>query len=192
MIALSTLAAQDTTAYDFTTVVQPGMKIGDFTFTDDTIIENIALNDQGEVAFIANWVYDQSGAIMRAVFTPQRMVAREGDIIEGRYIDALFGRELVINEAGNVGYEAAFIDTSAPWVVQCGVFIGGDHFALTTNRYLLRRKKDSDGKSIPPKPSDHRDSQREIPSVVNHHGDVLVFLHLEHGFAVLLGTRRGN
>jgi hypothetical protein len=108
-LAVTGAGAQSTTsAFDFRALVKPGTIIGGHVFTLESTIGNAVLNDSGEAAFVASEPWPQSPA----VFTPRRMVARQGDLVDGRYIvllpaDAI----LAINNAGQVAYEAWFADT---------------------------------------------------------------------------------
>jgi hypothetical protein len=112
-LALPTVvkAQQPSTRYAFRTVAQPGTIISGRTFTRETIIGSAALNDSGEVAFVATEPSPQPIAVF-TVFTSRRIVAREGDVIGGKHIllipsDAI----LAINSAGQVAYEAWYADT---------------------------------------------------------------------------------
>lgn len=92
-------AQQPSTRYAFHTVAQPGTIIGGRTFTRETVIGSAALNDAAEVAFVAKAPSPQPVT----VFTSRRIVAKEGDVIGGKYIvlipaDAI----LAINNAGQV------------------------------------------------------------------------------------------
>ena len=122
-------AQQPSTRYEFHTVAQPGTIIGGRTFTRETVIGSAALNDAGEAAFIAKAPSPQPVA----VFTSRRIVAKEGDVIGGKYIvlippDAI----LAINNAGQVAYEAWYADTweraSAMDYSGRGIFVD-DHLA---------------------------------------------------------------
>jgi hypothetical protein len=104
-------AQQPSTRYVFRTVAQPGTIIGGRTFTRETVIGSAALNDSGEVAFVASESTSRPNTVF-TVFTSRRIVAREGDVIGGKYIllippDAI----LAINNAGQVAYEAWYADT---------------------------------------------------------------------------------
>jgi hypothetical protein len=104
-------ARQPSTRFAFRTVAQPGTIIGGRTFTRETVIGSAALNDAAEVAFVASEPSPLPIAVF-AVFTSRRIVAREGDVIGGKYIllippDAI----LAINNAGQVAYEAWYADT---------------------------------------------------------------------------------
>jgi hypothetical protein len=101
-------AQQPTTPYVFRSVVQPGTVIGARTFTPQTIVGNAVLNDAGEIAFVAS----ESGASSGAVFTSHRIVARQGDVIDGRIIVLLpIEAILAINNANQVAYEAWYADS---------------------------------------------------------------------------------
>src|ERR1017187_10468944 len=117
---------------DFRAVVQPGMTIGSHTFTPDTTIDAAALNDAGEVAFVAHWT--DAGTDHAAVFTSTRIVASEGDVIDGKFIAFLPNNAPVaINSSGQIAYEAGYADSEADaragfWHV--GIFVA-QHLAFT-------------------------------------------------------------
>jgi hypothetical protein len=101
-------AQQPSTRYLFRSVVQPGAVIGTRTFTAQTTIGSAVLNDAGEVAFVAA----EPGASSGAVFTSHRIVARQGDVIDGRIIVLLpMEAVLAINNANQVAYEAWYADS---------------------------------------------------------------------------------
>jgi len=92
--------------------------MGDHTFEPDAVVDGTAINDAGEVAFVAHW---QDGSVERAaVFTSKRIVASEGELIGGKAITGISAACLTINNAGQVAYEATFTDTSGS---QTGVFV---------------------------------------------------------------------
>jgi hypothetical protein len=101
-------AQQPSNPYVFRNVVQPGTVIGARTFTAQTAIGSAALNDAGEVAFVAG----ETGTASGAVFTSHRIVARQGDVIDGRIIVLLpMEAILAINNANQVAYEAWYADS---------------------------------------------------------------------------------
>lgn len=116
--------AQTTTtpAYDFRAVVQTGTVIGGHTFTLATRIGGAALNDAGEVAFIASG----TGPSPDAVFTSRHIVASQGDVIDGKTIVQIFSTDagIAINEAGQVAWEGWYTGSNGkgPW--GRGIFVG--------------------------------------------------------------------
>ena len=91
--------------------MQPGTIIGGRTFTRETIIGSAALNDSAEVAFVASEPSPQPIAVF-TVFSSRRIVAREGDVVGGKYILLIPANAiLAINNAGQVAYEAWYADT---------------------------------------------------------------------------------
>jgi len=117
-------------AFDFRSVVEPGMTIDGHTFTPDTIFGSVALNDQGDFAFIAHW---NSPTEQEALFTARGIVARTGDVIDGHYINAIpLDAKIAINNLGQVAFEANFSeqppDSSFRSVVR-GVFLD-NHLVL--------------------------------------------------------------
>lgn len=138
-LLLSTAAwsQQPSSVYEFRVLVQPGMTIGGHTFTPDTIIDSVALNDNGETAFVVHW-RNRDGQTSAAVFTPERLVAHESESTGGNFIVVIpaDGR-LAINAAGQVAFEAIYgeePDLAEGWD---GIFVDG-HLAL-------RRSQDSEG-----------------------------------------------
>jgi hypothetical protein len=104
-------------AYRFETLI-PGTPMGDNTFDPDAVVDGTAINDAGEVAFVAHWL---DGSVERAaVFTTKRIVASEGELIGGKAISGISAACLTINSAGQVAYEATFTDLSGS---QTGVFV---------------------------------------------------------------------
>jgi hypothetical protein len=98
-------AQQPGPRYVFLTVAQPGTVIAGRTFTGETIIGSAAINDNGEAVFVA------SGPGLPAVFTLHRIVARQGDIIDGKFITLLApDARIAINNAGQVAWEAWYAD----------------------------------------------------------------------------------
>ena len=129
-LALSPAANAQQPRYAFRAVAQPGTIIAGRTFTRETVIGSAALSDAGDVAFVAK---EPSPRPIVAVFTSRRIVAKEGDVIGGKYIvlippDAI----LAINNAGQVAYEAWYADSwqraSAMDYSGRGIFVD-DHLA---------------------------------------------------------------
>jgi hypothetical protein len=119
----STGARAQTIAFDFRAVVQPGTVIGGHTFTQATTLGNVALNDAGEIAFVAS----EPGQ-PPAVFTSRRIVARAGDVIGGKAIVLLpLSAILAINNAGQVAFVASYADPKA--ASGRGIFVD-DHLVL--------------------------------------------------------------
>ena len=107
-LAPAVKAQQAATAYVFRSVAQPGTIIGGRTFTDQTTISSAVLNDLGEAAFVVTEIGPQPNAVL----TSRRIVARQGDLIDGKYISLLRAdAAIAINNAGQVAYEAWFADT---------------------------------------------------------------------------------
>lgn len=84
-------------------IVEPGTTIAGHTFTPETTIDAVAFSDAGQAAFLARW---KSGDEKRAaVFTTDRIVAKEGDTIDGQYIGAIRS-SIAINAPGQVAFGA--------------------------------------------------------------------------------------
>jgi hypothetical protein len=94
-------------ALTLTPVLAPGMTIGGHSFTQDTAVGSAVINDGGEVAFIARWTENQRER--GGVFTLHRIVAMEGDVLDGEGITLIdVGAPLAINAGGQVGFAAFF------------------------------------------------------------------------------------
>jgi hypothetical protein len=121
-------AGQLPSGYDLRVAVHSGMAIGYRAFTPNTTVSAIAVNDVGEVAFVA----DFGDSTSPAVFTSRRTVARLGDLIEGRYIVAIpYDSVVAINNVGQVGFQAWFSDTPEPGRPSgLGIFVES-HLATT-------------------------------------------------------------
>jgi hypothetical protein len=125
--ALASIAANAQT-FNLRTVLRPGTTIGGHAFADDTTIDTTALNDRGDVAFVASWF--EGNQKRTAVFTSSRIVAREGDVIDGKILERIIGTTLAINNRGQVAFEAFYADNPTPQAQKgMGAFIDG-HFAM--------------------------------------------------------------
>ena len=110
LFTLMALKAQPpTSAYNLRLVAEPGTTIGGQTLTEYTTIYRAALNDAGEIVFSAYLGDGNDGA---AIFTSHRLVAKEGDVIDGKIIVTIpWDTGIAINNAGQVAYEAWYADT---------------------------------------------------------------------------------
>lgn len=135
LISTAARSQQPSSAYDYRVVVQPGMTIDGHRFTPDTVISNVALNDSGQTAFIAQW---RDGAGNVGVFSSTHLVADEYNGILGiDSIDFPSDGRLAINAAGQVAFEAIYSqkpDISEKWD---GIFVDG--------QLALRRSLDAVG-----------------------------------------------
>lgn len=133
LVALTLNAQPSTPAYDFQAIVQPGMTIGGHTFTPQTTIDAVALNDAGEVAFLAHW-NDAGSNGHAAVFASQKIVAAEGSTIDGKYVWLLPpDSHIAINASGQIAYEAMYSDSredAMATIGRAGIFVD-NHLALT-------------------------------------------------------------
>lgn len=110
LLALSALKAQaPPSAFTFRPLVQPGMTIGNHTFTGDTEIDGVALNDSGEIAFIARWSDPGSGQEHSAVFTSRRLIAQDRETVDGKALTTIVKDSVAINNAGQCAYEADYV-----------------------------------------------------------------------------------
>jgi hypothetical protein len=131
LASLTLNAQQPTSNLTFRAVLLPGMSIGGATFTSETTLRGVALNDAGEIVFVA-WVTEPY--VGNAIFTSQRAVARAGDVIDGKHI-ALIANDaaVAINASGQVAYEAWYGDTTdiaRGGFPSLGIFVD-KHLALT-------------------------------------------------------------
>jgi hypothetical protein len=111
-------------AYRFTALLIPGMTIGGHSFTPDTVIDSAtSFNDAGDAAFIATWSDRGSGKVQRAVFTAQRLIATEGDAVDGKTLVRINTASLTLNNAGAVAFEAIYSDAATLANSKTGVFI---------------------------------------------------------------------
>jgi hypothetical protein len=117
---LALKAQQPTPTHSFRPVVQPGTTIADHSFTEDAI-EDVVLNDSGEVGFVARWT--DSDDNRSAVYTSHRLVARDGETVGGKTLTAIVG-SIAINSTGRVAYEAEWNDPAA--ATARGVFLERD------------------------------------------------------------------
>jgi hypothetical protein len=89
-------------------VVTPGTTIGGHTFTSATVIGNAVMSD-AEITFIANWA--EGDRVRSGVFTTHRLVAADGDIVDGHVIREIDpGAHLAINHAAQVAFSAVLQD----------------------------------------------------------------------------------
>ncbi len=93
-------------AFEFRTVAQPGTLIAGYTLTPNTTVHATALNDSGELVFIARSI-DQG-----AVLTSHRLVAKKGDTVGGKYLMQISASCVAINNAGNVAFGAWYGDNA--------------------------------------------------------------------------------
>jgi hypothetical protein len=108
----ATKAQQPTTAFNVRALVRPGMSIGGHLFSEDAAIENTAINDRGDIAFVASLI--ESNQKRTFVFSSSRKVAGDGDVIDGKVIDRIVGTTVAINNVGQTAYEAFYKDNAAP------------------------------------------------------------------------------
>jgi hypothetical protein len=125
ILALTVLASASAQpiAFEFRAVVQPGSTIAGHRFTEDTAIAEAAINDADEVAFIATFAEDDGPHT--AVFTSQRIVAMQDDVIDGKYIASFPPHGgVAINRGGQVAFEAVYTETQdARGLGEIGIFV---------------------------------------------------------------------
>jgi hypothetical protein len=156
-------ASAQQTAYDFKTVLRPESQIGGSNFKGATI-GSAAINDEGEVAFIAHW-NDRYSAAQNFVFTLRRLVAKEGDLLAyGKIASiALYGH-LAISPHGIVAFEATegaatdmdiFVERQA--LVEASAAAGKDLFLNERDEPVISpRKTDSKEGPFAMLPANHR------------------------------------
>jgi hypothetical protein len=122
-------AGQLPSGFDLRVAAHSGMAIGNRAFNPSTTAVSVALNDVGEIAFVA----DFGDGTSPAVFTSRRTVARQGDVIEGRYIVAVpYDSVVAINNVGQVAFQAWYTDTPEPGRQPSGIGIFVEnHLAAT-------------------------------------------------------------
>jgi hypothetical protein len=115
--------------FEFRVAVHSGMAVGHRGFTPNTTVSAIAVNDVGEVAFLA----DFGDGTPPAVFTSRRTVARQGDVFEGRYVVAIpYDSVVAINNVGQVAFQAWYTDTPEPGRQPPGLGIFVENHLATT------------------------------------------------------------
>lgn len=120
-VCASALTAQPA-PFQFRSAVEPGSTIAGHRFTDLTSIGSVALNDEGEFAFMATFLDGEDPRTV--VFTSRRIVVAEGDVIDGKPI-FFFPRYagVAINKAGQVAFEAEYLETTGSERRQVGIFV---------------------------------------------------------------------
>jgi hypothetical protein len=179
--------------FDLRAIAMPGMAIAGHYFTSDTTIDHVALSDNGKVTFIARWSED--GIEHAAVFTADRLVAQDGDIVDGKHITAISKEASVaISDEGVVAWEAAYTNDGAEdtaGITHTGIFVESrlrfipDPAAKHRNFIVTK-----DGWLLPeflPRPAlTFADSPR------NSLGQFLISARVKKGFLLLLATPIAN
>jgi hypothetical protein len=117
LVIFNAYAQQSTAAYTFKPLIATGSNIGGYTFTPDTAIDGVALNDSGAVVFVARWT--EAGRERTALFSSSKLIAQDGMRLDGRILKRILPTSLNINRAGTVGFEATAGNAN-----QIAVFIG--------------------------------------------------------------------
>jgi hypothetical protein len=181
LISTAARSQQPSSAYDFQVLVQPGSIIGGHTFTPDTTIDAVALNDTGEMVFIARWS-DPDRSEHAGIFTPWQVIASEGDVIDGRYIGLIpRNAQVAVNGAGQVAFEAWYgnsKDDAQPGRGHCGIFVGkhlaftrtvshtGSPFTLTSDGRVIVRDEPPGDSSAARAPSTPAPAAPKTPSLL--------------------------
>ncbi len=121
-----------TPALGFETVAKPGATIGGLALPTDAQLDTVVLGDAGQVAFIAHWPDSATNSserpgLIATVFTPRRIVARGGDMLDGGKILLAIAPDspLAVNGSGQVAYAAWYADRieDAERGFKLGVFV---------------------------------------------------------------------
>jgi len=127
LACLSAHAQQTTPAFDFVPQVWRGANIGGYVFDSNTKVDAIALSDAGGVAFTAHRQNEGNGRDQTAVLTKERLVAREGQTVDGKILVRIATAVVAINNVGQVAYEALYTD-SPHGKLHGGIFVD-NHFS---------------------------------------------------------------
>jgi len=178
--ALAMLAALQGAAqqpsYDIRVIVQPGMIIDGITITEQFTMGTFALNDRGDIAFIA-CRDDQESGFMCGVFTPDRLIFKTNDVIDGVIITDVDVRTLSITLDGTVRSTGKFVryDPSGTPTEFSGAFLD-DRLDLSGS--------DDDAKTL---------TISRLGAKFNRSGQILTYASLgKHGFVLLLATPTGR
>jgi len=134
-----------TSAFTFKTLVSPGVNIGGHPLGTAASIEGIAVNDIGDVAFVAHST-DAGTEHRGCVLTLKHVVACDLDVVDGKTLTKVIATSLAINNSGQVGFEATFGDpaetgifTDHKFVVALNGAPSADDFTLTDDgRVVLK------------------------------------------------------
>jgi hypothetical protein len=96
----------DAPAYRFKSLVSTGTNIGGHSLPQSIAIDGVALNDQGDIAWVARW--DEYGRERTGVYTLKGLVAQDGDILDLKPLSRILPTSLSINEGGDVAFEANY------------------------------------------------------------------------------------
>ncbi len=80
------------------------------SFDANSYVEGVSLSDAGELAYVVH--SGDPGNERTAVITSKRLVARDGEVIEGKTITRVWASALAINARGRVAFEADFKDAN--------------------------------------------------------------------------------
>jgi hypothetical protein len=98
-------------------------------FVDEgTNLDELARSEAGD-AYLARWVDPEraSSLVHTALFTGDRCIAQDGDLIEGKRISKVVPGALTISPKGLVAYEAFYVDqhgaAGPPQTFRLGIFV---------------------------------------------------------------------
>lgn len=111
-----------TPAYTFQLEVATGKTIGDYPFTANTKIVTVVVSDGGAVAMTAHRISGGTGSDQTVVLTRDRVVAKEGDTIDGKRLLRIAPAVLAIANSGHVAYEALYTEGGSG-TPRAGVFV---------------------------------------------------------------------
>ena len=77
------------------------------------------MSDGGDAVFVVRWT--EAGVEHTGLFTPSKLIARDGSKIDGRTIKRILPTCLTINRAGTIGFEAVAGNAN-----QIAVFVGNN------------------------------------------------------------------
>ena len=123
LLASLALRAQQPNTLTFRPVLLPGMSLCGHSFTPETVINSVAINDAGEIALLARW---SQSAGQSSIFTSKRVVVRENDIVDSKIVLLPDDAIVAINSTGQVAYEALYADNTTDasgGVARWGIFV---------------------------------------------------------------------
>jgi len=183
LACLNAFAQQPTLAYHFLSQVSTGKSIGGYEFTSDTAIDTMVLNDAGDVAFTAHRLNGGDGSDQTAVLTPQHVVARAGQVIDGKKLVRIATTVLAVNNAGHIAFEALYDDSGSGGKLKGAVFVD-KHLAVgfepftsgVATEFSLSDDDKVTLKDVPPAPArgtwgprnPGQDTRRLQNAVINH------------------------
>jgi hypothetical protein len=110
LFALTLDAQQPTPLFKFKPLTSTGTTIGRYTLAAETGIEGVAVNSNGEIAFVVSHL-PMGKSFGSAVMTPERIIALTYDHVGGaKTLLDISGMALAIDDQRHVYYESSFQD----------------------------------------------------------------------------------